>query len=274
VTAAADDAKDEARELLHELSASAAALRAGQDGSPPVAKAPDGEELLASAALDPVVAAHASAVSDGLRHRAEQAAAGGQVDQTARLDAATAAGQARLSAVSDLRTMLAPGKFPQYLTELRTRTLLGVASDLLGQLSDGEFGFAADFQIITRRSGATRSPRTLSGGETFLASLALALALVELHSRTGARLGALFLDEGFGSLDVDALATALTVLRAETGEGKLVAVISHLHAVAEAVEDVIWVERSPGGSRASWLSADARDALVRQDVAGGLLSLA
>jgi exonuclease SbcC len=169
--------------------------------------------------------------------------------------------------------MLASGKFPQYLTELRTKTLLGVASELLGQLSEDEFGFAQDFQIISRRSGATRSPRTLSGGETFLASLALALALVELHSRFGARLGALFLDEGFGSLDVDTLATALSVLRAETGEDKLVAIISHLHAVAEAVEDVIWVERRPEGSSASWLSPAARDALVRQDVADSLLSL-
>ena len=192
-------------------------------------------------------------------------AASAQVEQAAQLDAAIRAVEDRLSAVTTLRAMLAPGKFPQYLTELRTRTLLGVASELLGQLSDGEFGFAAEFQIITRRSGETRSPRTLSGGETFLASLALALALVELHSRSGARLGALFLDEGFGSLDVDTLGTALTVLRAETGEGKLVAIISHLHAVAEAVEDVIWVERRPEGSTASWLSTDARDALVRQE---------
>ena len=273
VTAAAGHADDEAHDLLDELGAAATALQAGQDGYPPVALAPGGE-LLTTAALDPVVAAHASAVGDGRRYREEQAAATGQVNQAARLDTAITTAEARLSAVSALRAMLAPGKFPQYLTELRTRTLLGVASELLGQLSDGEFGFAADFQIITRRSGATRSPRTLSGGETFLASLALALALVELHSRSGARLGALFLDEGFGSLDVDSLATALTVLRAETGEGKLVAIISHLHAVAEAVEDVIWVERRPEGSVASWLSADARDALVRQDVVGGLLNLA
>ena len=56
------------------------------------------------------------------------------------------------------------------------------------------------------------------------------------------------------------------MLRTETGEDKLVAVISHLHAVAEAVEDVIWVERRPEGSIASWLSPAARDALVRQDV--------
>jgi DNA repair protein SbcC/Rad50 len=63
------------------------------------------------------------------------------------------------------------------------------------------------------------------------------------------------------------------VLRAETGEDKLVAIISHLHAVAEAVEDVIWVERRPEGSSASWMGPAARDALVRQDVAGGLLNL-
>ena len=193
--------------------------------------------------------------------------------QAASLDTATRAGHARLSAVDALRGLLADAKFLQYLTDRRTRALLGVASDTFGRLSGGEFGFAEDFRIISRRSGAARSPKTLSGGETFLASLALALALVELHSRSGARLGALFLDEGFGSLDVDALASSLTVLQAETGGDKLVAVISHLHAVAEAVEDVMWVERQPEGSSVRWLTAAERDALVRQEVTGGLLNL-
>jgi exonuclease SbcC len=153
---------------------------------------------------------------DRRRYREEEATAQGQVNRAAQLGVAITAGEARLSAVSALRAMLAPGKFPQYLTELRTKTLLGVASELFGELSDGEFGFAEEFQIISRSTGAIRSHKTLSGGETFLASLvALPLALVELHSRSGARLGALFLDEGFGSLDVDTLATALSVLRAE-----------------------------------------------------------
>ena len=134
-------------------------------------------------------------------------------------------------------------------------------------------GSPEDFQIVSRRTGGARSPKTLSGGETFLASLALSLALVELHSHSGARLGALFLDEGFGSLDVDALASSLAVLRAETGEDKLVAVISHLHAVAEAVEDVMWVEREPDGSNIRWLTASERDTLVRQEVSSGLLNL-
>ena len=72
---------------------------------------------------------------------------------------------------------------------------------------------------------------------------------------------------------MDALASSLAVLQAETGGDKLVAVISHLHAVAEAVEDVMWVERRPEGSDARWLTAKERDALVRQEVSGGLLDL-
>ena len=130
----------------------------------------------------------------------------------------------------------------------------------------------------------TLNPRQGSGFFRFLgvpgggpggrpASLALALALVELHSRSGARLGALFLDEGFGSLDADTLANSLAVLRAETGGDKLVVVISHLHAVAEAVEDVMWVERRPDGSGARWLDAAERDALVGEEVTRGLLGL-
>jgi len=53
----------------------------------------------------------------------------------------------------------------------------------------------------------------------------------------------------------------------------MVAVISHLHAVAEAVEDVLWVERGPTGSTARWLSPGERDRLVREEVTAGLLSL-
>jgi DNA repair protein SbcC/Rad50 len=186
---------------------------------------------------------------------------------------AITAGKARLRAVDALRTLLADGKFLQYLTSRRTLALLGAASEIFARLSGGEFGFASEFQIISRRTHVIRSPKTLSGGETFLASLALALALVEMHSRVGATLGALFLDEGFAALDADALASSLAVLRAEAGGDKLVAVVSHLHAVAEAVEDVLWVERRPEGSSARWLTAAERDNLVKEDVASGLLTL-
>jgi DNA repair protein SbcC/Rad50 len=269
--AAATAAEKASAELLR-LEAAAAELRSGQQGVPVIALA-DGEHLLASNALDPVIAAQASAREAAARYRADQAAAQAQVEQAARLDNAIKKGHARRSAVDALRGLLADAKFLKYLTDRRTHALLGVASHIFGQLSGGEFGFAEDFQIVNLRTQAARSPKTLSGGETFLASLALALALVELHSRSGARLGALFLDEGFGSLDVDALASSLAVLQEETGEDRLVTVISHLHAVAEAVEDVMWVERLPEGSIARWLTTEERDALVRQEVTGGLLNL-
>jgi DNA repair protein SbcC/Rad50 len=265
-------AEMDTRSQLGKLDDAATLLRSGQEGISSIAL-PAGEQLLDPAALDPVVAAETSARDLASRCRADQITAQGQIEQAASLDAAISAGKARLSAVDALRGLLTDAKFTQYLTDRRTLALLGVATGIFRRLSGGEFGFAEDFQIISLRSGAVRSPKTLSGGETFLASLALALALVELHSRSGARLGALFLDEGFGSLDADALASSLAVLQAETGGDKLVAVISHLHAVAEAVEDVMWVERRPEGSSARWLDGAERDALVREEVTSGLLSL-
>jgi exonuclease SbcC len=98
------------------------------------------------------------------------------------------------------------------------------------------------------------------------------------HSRwsnSGARLtlGTLFLDEGFGSLQADALGSSLSMLQAETGDNKLVGVIGHLHAVAEAVKDVLWIERQPKGSSARWLTASERDSLVRQELTRRLLNL-
>jgi DNA repair protein SbcC/Rad50 len=265
-------ADKDARTQFGNLDDAAALVRSGQEGIPPIAL-PSGEQLLDPAALDPVIAAETSARELASRRRTDQETAQGQIESAASLDAAISAGNARLSAVNALRGLLGDAKFPQYLTDRRTRALLGVATGIFRRLSGGEFGFAEDFQIVSIRSGAARSPKTLSGGETFLASLALALALVELHSRSGARLGALFLDEGFGSLDADALASSLAVLQAETGGDKLVAVISHLHAVAEAVEEVMWVERRPEGSSARWLNPAERDALIREEVTSGLLSL-
>ncbi|MEU6443098.1 SbcC/MukB-like Walker B domain-containing protein [Streptomyces sp. NPDC047046] len=88
-----------------------------------------------------------------------------------------------------------------------------VDSELLQQLSGDRLGFADNFDIVSLTTHASRSSRTLSGGETFQASLALSLALMEMHGRSGTRLESLFLDEGFGTLDTAALDSALQVLR-------------------------------------------------------------
>lgn len=269
--AAADGVADQWRNTLSsDLTGVLARLADGPED--PTALASEDATLLTAAALDPLSNARGAAREQARGARAEEQTAAGQVAHAAALDEALAAGELRRAALDDLYLLLAEGKFQTDLTERRTRALLGLASELFSRLSGGEFGYAEQFQIVARRTGMARSPKTLSGGETFLASLALALALVELYSRTAGKLGALFLDEGFGSLDVNTLATALEVLRAETGGDKLVAVISHLHGVAEAVQDVLWVEKGPAGSAARWLTGEQTADLVRDDVAG-LLTL-
>ncbi len=159
-----------------------------------------------------------------------------------------------------------------YVVERKQRSLLAVASKLLGDMTNERYAFAEDFQIIDRVAGEPRSTKTLSGGETFLASLALALGLVELAGREGGKLDSLFLDEGFGSLDANALTEALDALHDQAAKGRMVAVISHLRAVAENIEDVLYVTRPLTGSRAEWLDEAARAELVEEEASAALLS--
>ena len=267
--------KEAANSLTKAISAWRAALAAAAeaDDNTPAAPAPADDDVLTPDALTPVTVAARTLA----RRRAEQARAVATearelIGCAASLDDAIAAGQARASALAGLRSSLSRSRFPAHLIARRTKVPLGLASDLFGRLSGGEFGFSDDFQVVVRRSGSVRDPKTLSGGETFLASLALALSLVELYSRAGGRLGALFLDQGFGSLDLESLSAALDALSAETGGAKLVAVISHLHAVAEAVTDVLWVSKQLGVSSAAWLDVAQVEALVSADAEAGLLN--
>lgn len=95
-----------------------------------------------------------------------------------------------------------------------------------------------------------------------------------MHSRSEPRLGSLFLHEGFAALDTTALRGALEVVRTHASENRLVMVISYLHAVAEAVDDVLWVERGATWSRVRWLTPAERDELVQADLVSGLQALA
>lgn len=230
-------------------------------------------DLTAPEALHPLVVAAGQATKEAKDQRREQQKAQDLIKPAADLDFAITAGKARYEALEVLRRELVDAKFLNHLTMLRTQALLGVASDLLGQMSDGRFGFADSFDIVSRASGVAHPPSRLSGGEKFQASLALALALAELHSRSGPALGSLFLDEGFAALDTTALDCALEVLRTQAGGNRLVMVISHLHAVAEAVDDVLLVERTPSGSSARWLTPAQRDELAQADLVGGLQAL-
>jgi len=99
------------------------------------------------------------------------------------------------------------------------------------------------------QAGDIRSTKNLSGGESFIVSLALALGLSRMASRT-VRVDSLFLDEGFGTLDEDALDTALETLGSLQQEGKLIGVISHVSALKERISTQIKVAPGTGGRSA------------------------
>ncbi len=100
--------------------------------------------------------------------------------------------------------------------------------------------------IDNYQAGEIRSTKNLSGGESFIASLALSLGLSSMASRN-VRVDSLFLDEGFGTLDEDALETALETLSGLQQDGKLIGIISHVPALKERIGTQIQVEAGSGG---------------------------
>ena len=109
-----------------------------------------------------------------------------------------------------------------------------------------------DLGVIDHYNGTRRSVKTLSGGESFKASLALALGLSDEVQRTagGIRLDTLFLDEGFGSLDDESLEQAIRVLSGLTEGDRLVGIISHVAALKDRIDRQLVVKKDrTGGSR-------------------------
>ncbi|MFV1991320.1 MAG: SbcC/MukB-like Walker B domain-containing protein, partial [Acidimicrobiales bacterium] len=107
-----------------------------------------------------------------------------------------------------------------------------------------------DIEVHDAHTGKRRGARSLSGGETFQASLALALGLADVVSagRSGLHLDCVFVDEGFGSLDPDALELAIDVLDGLRHRGALVGVITHVAALKEVLPVGIDVQVKPDGS--------------------------
>jgi ATPase involved in DNA repair len=110
-----------------------------------------------------------------------------------------------------------------------------------------------DLDVEDAQAGlALRKVSTLSGGEGFQASLALALGLSEAAERTSGavELGALFIDEGFGSLDQDALSKVTQVLRRlPEAQNRMVGVITHVDALKDRLDAQLLVSRTEAGSR-------------------------
>ncbi len=241
-------------------------------------------ERLATGAEDlPAVVRQARKAAEGARyaaHAAQDQAAdfAAKADHVAALRALLGEVEERERALSDLVAALKDGAFPKWLTLRRSRSLLVHASRTLEQISNGRFAFVEPageldrWQVLDRDSGQPRSPASLSGGEQFIASLALALGMVEMMARSGGRLESLFLDEGFGSLDRSNLDAAIEALGMVAAGGRMVVLISHVQAVAEQVPHVAAVTRTAAGSRVEWLSAAQRDRLGEADAGSSALS--
>ncbi|MBK8505057.1 MAG: SMC family ATPase [Saprospiraceae bacterium] len=132
--------------------------------------------------------------------------------------------------------------FERWLLQEAFKNLVFDGSARLKELSTGDYSFALDeslnFDIIDHRNAdEVRSSRTLSGGETFLASLALALSLAdqlaELASGGAAKLESMFLDEGFGTLDSDTLDTVASTIEALSARGRMIGLVTHVKDLAD-----------------------------------------
>jgi exonuclease SbcC len=159
---------------------------------------------------------------------------------------------------ADLAQMLMANKFQAFVQAEALATLAADGSRRLEQLSSGRYRLTVDergqdFEVIDQwNADQPRSVKTLSGGETFLASLSLALALAEsLPALAASRrvvLDSIFLDEGFGSLDAEALDRAADALDALRGENRMVCVVTHLQELAQRLPARVVVTKTASGS--------------------------
>ena len=142
----------------------------------------------------------------------------------------------------------------------RRRVQQGIADQLLSQTNallekisgryylrkgHSELGLALEIED-TYQANSRRLPKSLSGGESFIISLALALGLSEL-ANNGRSVDSLFLDEGFGNLDADALYTVISTLESLQTHGKTVGVISHVEAVQKRIKAQLQIVKKANG---------------------------
>jgi exonuclease SbcC len=243
----ADGARAEASSLVDEL------VRLCRDVGVDVPRAgPPGQRYeQATWPGEVVAAAHARAEADLRRIDADIAEA-----EALRSDRGRQIEQQQVAEA--LSTHLAANRFEKWLLDEAVQQLVHGASQVLGELSGGAYALAVDprsggFLVVDHANASqTRPARTLSGGETFLASLALALALADhlgttLAATGPARLDALFLDEGFGTLDADTLDVVATALDELGAGGRMVGVVTHVRELANRLP-VRFEVRKVGGS--------------------------
>ena len=196
------------------------------------------------------------------RARGERDAVAKDIERAAKLHADRVEAEESRRVADQLDRLLRPDKFPQWLARSALTRLTRGASRTLKELSGGQFSLryaSQEFYVVDHADADSLRPvRTLSGGETFQTSLALALALSEELSGLGGstRLESIFLDEGFGTLDPDALETVAETLENLSQGSRMVGVITHVAALAERAPVRFRVRRSANASRITREGAD------------------
>jgi len=149
--------------------------------------------------------------------------------------------------------------FQQWVLAQQMESVLQAANLRLSQMTGGRFTLEAsqnalELLVLDHLSGHTRGISTLSGGESFLASLSLALGLSDsfLSAGNNAVLETLFIDEGFGYLDEEALDQAFWALEPIRKDGRIIGVVSHLAEVRQRIETRLEIRPSPSGNQLVW----------------------
>ena len=245
VTAQIEGAEAERRQLEEcgaarrtELIAALAAVPGAPPGEPDVAR----ERRRLTAAL---VDARA-AIGTLERERARAASARQQA----------AGWRERASVAGMLGNLLRTDQFERWLLDEALTDLVARANVRLGELTGGHYSLSAaegSFRVVDHRNAdEVRDARSLSGGETFLTSLALALALadssVDAAAQGGEPIESIFLDEGFGTLDPDTLDVVAGTIEELGSGGRMVGIITHIRELADRMPTRFEVASTPRGA--------------------------
>lgn len=158
--------------------------------------------------------------------------------------------------------------FESYMQRQYFEQMIHCANHHLRQMAAGKFllrcrslenlstqGSAGlDLDVYSLVTGKSRDVKTLSGGESFMAALALALGMTDVITRTtgAVRMETLFIDEGFGSLDENSREQAIRILRTLSGGSRLVGIISHVTELKDQIDQQLIVTKTRTGSQAVW----------------------
>ncbi len=175
----------------------------------------------------------------------------------------TADGKVSGSARIDFQTYIQRQYFKQMIQAANRRLKVMTDGAFLLQCREledlgkqGEAGL--DLDVYSMATDRIRDVKTLSGGESFMAALSMALGMADVIQNTAGsvQLDAMFIDEGFGSLDEESRMKAIRILKELAGERRLVGIISHVTELKEQIGRKLMVKKDSGGSHAAWVLDD------------------